>query len=206
MIPEGNPITQSRESACLCEPEAFDLRSQDAQVNEQKHPRRVLLRRRLRPDRTLTTSALLCTSNENRKGNQERNRERKKERDRDRERERERDRPAHSSAVALTSLSLSLSFFLALSLSLSLSFPYLSLSLSLSLSRLSVKPMSLSLSLSLFLSRSPPLLAPRTRLVPVCPAPKCDRRKGRAEREPILSLIHISEPTRLGMISYAVFC
>ena len=179
MIPEGNPITQSRESACLCEPEAFDLRSQDAQVNEQKHPRRVLLRHRLRPDRTLTTSALLCTSNENRKGNQERNRERKKERDRDRQRER--DRPAHSSAVALTSLSLSLSFFLALSLSLSLSPSCLSLSLS----RLSVKPMSLSLSLSLFLSRSPPLLAPRTRLVPVCPAPKCDRRKGRAEREPI---------------------
>ena len=25
-------------------------------------------------------------------------------------------------------------------------------------------------------------------------------------RESILSLIHISEPTRLGMISYAVFC
>ena len=148
MIPEGNPITQSRESACLCEPEAFDLRSQDAQVNEQKHPRRVLLRRRLRPDRTLSTSALLCTSNENRKGNQERNRERKKERDRDRERERERDRPAHSSAVALTSLSLSLSLSFSLSLSLSLSPSCLSLSLS----RLSVKPMSLSLSLSLYLS------------------------------------------------------
>src|SRR5450759_5559741 len=29
---------------------------------------------------------------------------------------------------------------------------------------------------------------------------------GVAGRLPVLSLIHISEPTRLGMISYAVFC
>ena len=117
MIPEGNPITQSRESAYLCEPEAFDLRGQDAQVNEQKHPQRVLLRRRLRADRTLTTSALLCTSNEKRRGNQERKRERKKERDRERERE------ARPLFGRRTHLSLSLSLPFSLSLSLSLSFP-----------------------------------------------------------------------------------
>src|SRR5428012_22670 len=32
------------------------------------------------------------------------------------------------------------------------------------------------------------------------------RQSGCWERRPRLSLIHISEPTRLGMISYAVFC
>src|SRR5450756_2726479 len=32
------------------------------------------------------------------------------------------------------------------------------------------------------------------------------RRLGQTPTELILSLIHISEPTRLGMISYAVFC
>ena len=144
MIPDGNPknIFGKLHISANIKPSTFMARV--AQVNVQKHPRRVLLRRRLRADRTLTTSALLCTSNEKRKGNQERKRERKKERDRERERE----RPAHSSAVALTSLSLSLCLSRSLSLSLSLSPSCLSLSLS----RLSVKPMSLSLSLSLYLS------------------------------------------------------
>jgi hypothetical protein len=150
MIPEGNPITQSRESAYLCEPEAFDLRGQDAQVNEQKHPQRVLLRRRLRADRTLTTSALLCTSNEKRRGNQERKRERKKERDREREREA---RPLFGRRTHLSlSLSLSLSSFLALSLSLSLSLSPSCLSLSVSLVGQTYVSLSLSLSLSLYFS------------------------------------------------------
>src|SRR5450756_1520241 len=37
---------------------------------------------------------------------------------------------------------------------------------------------------------------------------RAEDRAGRTKREDVqgLSLIHISEPTRLGMISYAVFC
>src|SRR5450756_2782388 len=45
------------------------------------------------------------------------------------------------------------------------------------------------------------LLPLQCALPPNCPAPELYPR-----REYTLSLIHISEPTRLGMISYAVFC
>ncbi len=92
-----------------------------AQVNGQKHPQRVLLRRRLRADRAVPTSALLRISNERRKGNKERKIEREREREA---------RPLFGRRPHL-----SLSPFLALSLSLSLvSLTYVFLSLSLSLS------------------------------------------------------------------------
>ena len=148
-----------------------------AQVNGQKHPQRVLLRRRLRADRAVSTSALLRISNERRKGNKERKIER----------ERERERAVHFSAVALTSLSPPFSLSLSLSLACQ---SYLCLSLSLSLA----------FSTSLSLSLSPPLLAltaaglgggmrhsrhGRACCQSALRPTQCDRRKGRAERERI---------------------
>ena len=146
-----------------------------AQVNGQKHPQRVLLRRRLRADRAVSTSALLRISNERRKGNKGRKIEREREREA---------RPLFGRRPHL-----SLSPFLALSLSLS---------------RLSVLPMSFSLSLafstSQSLSLSPPLLAltaaglgggmrhsrhGRACCQSALRPTQCDRRKGRAERERI---------------------
>src|SRR5450759_3192301 len=48
----------------------------------------------------------------------------------------------------------------------------------------------------------------RVYFLPGCQVPQPDHPIVTAtdQRESILSLIHISEPTRLGMISYAVFC
>src|SRR5665648_944862 len=56
-----------------------------------------------------------------------------------------------------------------------------------------------------------PLATTEGRLVQLCEVKVSDRAKELSEKYSIdaakmLSLIHISEPTRLGMISYAVFC
>src|SRR5450756_1853245 len=51
-----------------------------------------------------------------------------------------------------------------------------------------------------------PLSVERKTPAPSVPAYRMEGVRGSMAREETLSLIHISEPTRLGMISYAVFC
>ena len=126
MIPEGNPTTRSCESACLCEPEAFDLRGQRSagELTEASSTCRVATPTAGRPCADHTSA--LPPRGEGEIKKKERHKIKK-----------ESGMPVHSSAVALTylpssfSLSLSLSLYLSLSLSRFLS-PGLSLSLSLS--------------------------------------------------------------------------